>query len=92
MGIHIGKLSLGQLFSADEAFFCGTASEVTPICEVDGRTIGNGKLGLLTKKMQEIYIDIVHGKTNTYKHWLTFIEESEEKNNSVTFQERSVTE
>ena len=57
--VNIGKLSLGQLFNADEAFFCGTASEVTPICEVDNRRIGNEKSGALTRKIQNIYIILV---------------------------------
>jgi len=90
--VHIGKLSLGQLFSADEAFFCGTASEVTPICEVDGRIIGTGKSGLITQKIQKIYIDIVHGTTKDYQHWLTFIKQSEEKIDSILFQKESITE
>jgi len=90
--VHVGKSSLGQLFNADEAFFCGTASEVTPICEVDGRVIGNGAIGTLTQNLQKIYIDIVHGKSSNYQHWLTVITESEEKNVSNSFQKESVTE
>lgn len=72
INVNIGKLSLGQLFNADEAFFCGTASEVTPIREVDTRIVGHGKSGPLTRKLQKAYIDIVHGKNDHYKHWLTF--------------------
>jgi len=71
--INIGRLSLGQLFSADEAFFCGTASEITPISIVDGRKINNGIPGPLTKMLQNLYLDIVQGKIKVYHHWLSFI-------------------
>ena len=64
-------LSLGQLFSADEAFFTGTASEVTPIREVDGRIINNGKPGPITKILQKKYLDLVKGKSKEFKSWLT---------------------
>ena len=83
--VHIGKLSLGQLFNADESFFCGTASEVTPICEVDGRIIGNGKIGPLTQSLQKTYIDIVHGKNDAYLNWLTFSNISKDKDTPHSF-------
>ncbi len=62
-----------ELYIADEAFFTGTAAEVTPIREVDGRIIGNGKRGKLTKKLQSIFFDIVKGKNRKYESWLTRI-------------------
>jgi branched-chain amino acid aminotransferase len=92
IAVHIGKLSLGQLFNADEAFFCGTASEVTPICEVDSRNIGNGKSGTLTQKIQKIYIDIVNGKTDKYTHWLTFAENLKAENNITSFKKTAVSD
>jgi len=92
IAVHIGKLSLGQLFNADEAFFCGTASEVTPICEVDSRNIGNGKSGPLTQKIQKIYIDIVNGKTDKYTHWLTFAENLKAENNITSFKKTAVSD
>jgi branched-chain amino acid aminotransferase len=72
--VNIGRLSLGQLFNADEAFFCGTASEVTPICSVDSRTIGSGKPGEITQNLQSIYLDIIHGNVANYNHWLTYLQ------------------
>lgn len=69
--VKVGRISLGQLFSADEAFFTGTASEVTPIKEVDGRVVGNGGRGELTEKLQSMYFDLVHGRLPEYKHFLT---------------------
>ncbi len=71
--IHIQNLSLDDLNNADEAFFCGTASEVTPICSVDDKKIGNGLPGKLTIKLQSIYMDIVRGANKTYNNWLTMI-------------------
>jgi len=69
--VSIGKLSIGQLYSADEAFFTGTASEITPIREVDGRIIGKGKPGRITKEFQLAYFDIVKGRDINYQNWLT---------------------
>ncbi len=74
--VKVDRLSLGQLFSADEAFFTGTASEVTPIREVDNRQIGNGGRGPITKKLQSMYFDLVHGKLPQYQEWLTYVDKS----------------
>ena len=71
-----GRLSLGQLFSADEAFFTGTASEVTPIREVDGIQVGHGSRGEITEKLQSMYFDLVHGRLPQYSHFLTSVYDS----------------
>lgn len=60
-----------ELYSADEAFFSGTAAEITPIREVDNRTIGLGKAGPITKAIQEAYFKAVKGHDPAYGHWLT---------------------
>ncbi len=60
-----------DLFTADELFFCGTAANVTPIREVDGRMIGAGKFPV-TKNIQQAYLDAIHGKTAKYEHWLSY--------------------
>jgi branched-chain amino acid aminotransferase len=78
--VKVGRLSLGQLFSADEAFFTGTASEVTPIREVDGREIGSGKRGAVTERLQTMYFETVHGKQPNYQSWLTYVHEQEATN------------
>ncbi len=65
------RFTRDELYIADEAFFTGTAAEVTPIREVDGRTIGNGKPGEVTKKLQSIFFDTVKGRNKKYKTWLT---------------------
>jgi len=62
-----------ELYIADEAFFTGTAAEVTPIREVDGRSIGGGKPGPITKKLQTLFFKIVKGDAPAYKAWLTAI-------------------
>ncbi|HDZ62274.1 MAG TPA: branched-chain amino acid transaminase [Nitrospirae bacterium] len=64
-----------ELYTASEAFFTGTAAEVTPIKEVDERIIGSGRPGPITKKIQKLFFDIVKGraKAKTYNSWLTYI-------------------
>src|ERR1700730_8745169 len=61
--VDVGLLRLDDLWSADEAFFTGTAVEITPICEVDGTIIGNGRKGLVTAEIQRAFFDVTSGKT-----------------------------
>ncbi|MFA6810882.1 MAG: branched-chain amino acid transaminase [Desulfoplanes sp.] len=65
------RFSRDEVYTADEAFFCGTAAEVTPICELDRRQIGAGHAGPITKKIQKEFFAIVHGENAAYDHWLT---------------------
>ncbi len=67
------RFTRDELYISDEAFFTGTAAEVTPISELDGRVIGEGRPGKITKKLQSIFFDIVKGKNKKYKSWLTAI-------------------
>lgn len=62
-----------DLYCADEAFFTGTASEVVPICRADGRIIGDGKPGTITRQLQQAYLDVVAGKLNAYHDWLNYV-------------------
>ncbi len=62
-----------ELFLADEAFLSGTAAELTPIREVDGRTIGNGSRGPITEKLQTKFFRIVKGEDEKYYKWLDFV-------------------
>lgn len=62
-----------ELYIADEAFLTGTASEITPIREVDKRVIGKGRPGPITKKLQALFFNIVSGEEKTYQSWLTYI-------------------
>jgi branched-chain amino acid aminotransferase len=74
-GIEIveARFTRDEVYICDEAFFTGTAAEVTPIRELDGRTIGIGKAGPVTKKLQKSYFDAVKGKSKRYTSWLTYI-------------------
>jgi branched-chain amino acid aminotransferase len=65
------RFTRDELYIADEAFFTGTAAEITPIREVDNRTIGTGKPGPVTKELQAAFFDIVHGRDDRHRDWLT---------------------
>ncbi len=64
------RLTRDDIYIADEAFFTGTAAEVTPIRELDGRQIGAGKRGPITEKIQSLFFDVVNGKVPAHKDWL----------------------
>ncbi|MEK6560489.1 MAG: branched-chain amino acid transaminase [Nitrospirota bacterium] len=67
------RFSRDDLYIADEAFLTGTAAELTPLREVDNRIIGSGKPGPVTKRLQDAFFSIVHGKDSRYKNWLTYV-------------------
>lgn len=67
------RLTRDDVYIADEAFFTGTAAEVTPIREVDNRKIGNGRRGPVTERLQKAFFDLVHGRNPKYQDWLTKI-------------------
>jgi len=67
------RVTRDEVYIADEAFFTGTAAEVTPIREVDGRTIGSGTRGPITRRLQEMYFDQVHGRRDEHPEWLTLV-------------------
>ena len=67
------RFTRDELYTAQEAFFTGTAAELTPIREVDDRTIGEGKPGPVTKELQAAFFDIVKGKNPQYKQWLDYL-------------------
>jgi branched-chain amino acid aminotransferase len=67
------RITRDEVYIADEAFFTGTAAEVTPIREVDNRTIGKGGRGPLTERLQALYFDQVHGRRDTHPEWLTLV-------------------
>jgi branched-chain amino acid aminotransferase len=64
------RFTRDELYTADEAFFTGTAAEITPISKVDGRKIGTGKPGPVTKEIQTTFFDVVKGREKKYGHWL----------------------
>ena len=67
------RLTRDDVYIADEAFFTGTAAEVTPIRELDGRVIGAGKRGPITEKLQTAFFDIVNGRAEKYNDWLAYV-------------------
>jgi branched-chain amino acid aminotransferase len=67
------RITRDEVYIADEAFFTGTAAEVTPIREVDGRRIGSGTRGPITKRLQGLYFDVVHGRSEDHREWLSYI-------------------
>ncbi len=66
------RITRDEAYTADEAFFTGTAAEVTPIRELDNRVIGEGTRGEITTKLQEMYFDSVYGKSISHDSWLTY--------------------
>ncbi|HEX7810803.1 MAG TPA: branched-chain amino acid transaminase [Burkholderiales bacterium] len=68
--VEAKRITRDDLYIADEVFFTGTAAEVTPVREVDGRTVGSGKRGPLTEKLQSMFFDVVNGRSEKYRHWL----------------------
>lgn len=75
LGISIvrQRISRDEVYTADEAFFTGTAAELTPIRNIDARVIGNGTRGALTKQLQDAYFDVVYGRNAKYASMLTYI-------------------
>jgi branched-chain amino acid aminotransferase len=73
MTVEECEMTRDELYVADEVFLTGTAAEVTPIRELDHRTIGTGKRGPVAKTLQEAFFDVVAGKNAKYAHWLTYV-------------------
>ena len=65
------SIDRSELYMADECFFTGTAAHVTPIAEIDDRKIGNGEIGEITAKLQDIYVKVIRGDHPKYMHWCT---------------------
>ncbi len=68
------NITRDEIYICDEAFFTGTAAEVTPIRSLDHRVVGNGKRGEMTETLQSTYFDVVHGRDERYRHYLTYID------------------
>jgi branched-chain amino acid aminotransferase len=65
------QIDRSELYIADEVFFCGTGVQVAAVIEVDGRPVGDGKIGPIAEKIRNLYFDVVKGKVKKYKHWCT---------------------
>ena len=66
---------MDDLLKSDEAFFTGTAVEITPISKIDGLSIGTGSRGPITENLQKTYNDVIFGKNSNYSHWLSLTSE-----------------
>jgi branched-chain amino acid aminotransferase len=65
---HIGR---SELYTAEECFLTGTAAHITPVAEIDRRKIGNGEIGAITSRLQEIYSEVIRGHNPKYLEWCT---------------------
>ena len=70
---EVRKVDRTELYTCDEAFFCGTGAQVSPITKIDHRNVGSGKIGSVSKKLQDLYFDVVKGKHSKYKKWCTAV-------------------
>ncbi len=73
LGIEVVERPIArtELYVCDEVFFCGTGAQVAPVRSVDRRPVGGGKPGPISKKLQEVYFNVVQGKVEKYRHWCT---------------------
>ena len=67
------NLTYEDLLASDEAFFTGTAVEITPIPNIDNKKIGLGSRGPVTEELQDTYRDIIYGRNDLYKDWLSLV-------------------
>lgn len=72
-GVKEKRITRDEVYTAEEAFFTGSAAEVTPIRELDNRQIGNGARGPITEQLQTMYFDQVHGRRDLYPQWQTLV-------------------
>jgi branched-chain amino acid aminotransferase len=73
MSVKETDLARGSLYTADEVFLTGTAAEVTPVREIDRRQVGDGQPGPVTRRVQEVFSAAAAGKSDEFRHWLTFV-------------------
>lgn len=71
--VDVGPIHVEDLLTADEAFFTGTAAEVTPVCEVDSKPIGTRARGPVTEKIQKVFFAATSGREPKYRHWLHWV-------------------
>ncbi|NOQ17755.1 MAG: branched-chain amino acid transaminase, partial [Dehalococcoidales bacterium] len=74
------RINRGELYTASECFLTGTAANITPVVEIDGRKIGSGEAGEITKKLQKAYSGVIQGRDSRYREWCTPVF----KNGSIT--------
>lgn len=73
LGVEIVQRTIdrSELYIADEVFMTGTAAHLTPVVEVDRRSVGDGKIGPITRQLSDLFFDCIRGKNEKYRHWCT---------------------
>ena len=73
MGIEtvVRTIDRSELYAADEAFLCGTGAQISPVVEIDHRSVGNGEVGPIARQLTQLYFDVVRGKMPAYSDWVT---------------------
>ena len=73
LGIPVAERPVArtEIYNAEECFCCGTGAQIVPVESIDNRAIGDGKTGNITKKIQDLYFDVVRGKSEKFKGWCT---------------------
>jgi branched-chain amino acid aminotransferase len=69
--VQVRQVDRTELYVADEMFLCGTGVQIAPVTRIDGRSIGTGKMGEVTRAVQDLYLSAVHGEVEEYRHWVT---------------------
>ena len=65
------RIRRSELYNVDECFLTGTAAHITPVGHIDNYKIGSGEIGPITKKLQNLYFDVIRGRVSKYLHWCT---------------------
>lgn len=80
LGLRVSERSVNrsELYFADEVFMCGTAAEVTPVLEIDGRIVGGGEMGDTARAVRDLYLDVVNGRRSEYMRWCRPVHVGEE--------------
>lgn len=89
--VTMKPMTRDDVYLADEAFFTGTAAEITPIRELDGRVLGAGQRGPITQKIQSLFFDVVNGRATKYKQWLTPVQDNSSNERDPKRSDRPVT-
>jgi len=72
--LEVRRVDRSELLSADEAFLCGTGVQIAPVISIDDREVGSGRLGPITKELQDWYLQIVHGEVADFPSWRTVVD------------------
>ena len=80
LGLEVVERTIdrSELYVADEVFLTGTAAHLSPVGEVDRRAVGDGKVGPITKKLQDLFFDVIRGRNSKYAQWVRGVKPAEE--------------